>query len=139
LPGAIAERVGWPLIARLPWTHNRFEVAQSLTKLRIPVLFIVSRQDGLVPYADSRRAARYAHLCRWLEVDGLQHDGLLAAVAQDGRLSHALASLVPKGVIPAVARRAESRDRPERQRVRRSRISRYAAFKDDVEHSWARN
>lgn len=97
LPGAIAEHLGWPLIERLPWTRNRFEVAENLTKLRVPVLFIVSREDGLVPYADSRRAARYAHLCRWLEVDGLRHDGLLAAIAQDGRLSRALATLVPKG------------------------------------------
>ena len=97
LPGAIADRTGWPLIEWLPWTRNRFEVAESLTTLRVPVLFIVSRQDGLVPYANSRRASHHAHLSRWLEADGIQHDGLLAAVARDGRLSGALLTLVPKG------------------------------------------
>jgi hypothetical protein len=97
LPGAMADRLGWPLLERLPWRHNRFEVAESLNRLHAPVLFIVSRQDGLVPYANSRRAARSARRPRWLEVDGLRHDGLLAAVARDGRLSRALATLVPKG------------------------------------------
>lgn len=96
LPGAIADYVGLPLLERLPWRQNRFEVAEGLTKLDVPVLLIVSRQDGLVPYANSRRAAQYARRGRWLEVDGLRHDGLLAATAQDGRLSRALAKLVPK-------------------------------------------
>ncbi len=95
LPGAIADRTGWRFIELMPWTRNRFEVADSLTKLRIPALFIVSRQDGLVPYANSERASHYARLRRWLEVDGVQHDGLLAAVAEDGRLSAALWALVP--------------------------------------------
>ncbi len=97
LPGAIADDLGLALIERLPWTHNRFEVAESLAKLRVPVLFVVSRQDGLVPYANSRRAARYARFPRWLAVDGLRHNGLLAASARDGRLSRALATLVPPG------------------------------------------
>jgi hypothetical protein len=69
LPGAMADYIGWPLMERLPWTHNRFDVAGSLRKLHVPVLFIASRQDGLVPYANSRRAARYARRHRWFDVD----------------------------------------------------------------------
>lgn len=97
LPDAIADRVGWRAISRLPWRRNRYEVADSLAKLRAPVLFIVSRQDGLVPYANSCRAWRSARIRRWLEADGYRHDGLLAAVARDGRLSQALWALVPQG------------------------------------------
>jgi pimeloyl-ACP methyl ester carboxylesterase len=95
LPGAIADRTGWRFVERAPWPRNRFDVADSLTRLRIPALFIVSRQDGLVPYANSARAFRYARRGRWLEVDGVKHEGLLAAVAEDGRLSAALRALVP--------------------------------------------
>ena len=97
LPEAIADRTGWRFVERLPWTCNRFEVADSLTRLRVPVLFIVSRQDGLVPYANSERASQRARLRRVLQADGLQHDGLLEAVADDGRLSASLLTLIPKG------------------------------------------
>ena len=97
LPGAIADRTGLRFIERLPWARNRFEVADRLAKLTVPALFIVSRQDGLVPYANSERVSRHARLARWLEVDGVRHDGLLAAVADDGRLSAALWALAPNG------------------------------------------
>ena len=97
LPGAIADRTGWRFIEGLPWPRNRFEVADSLTKLAAPALFIVSRQDGLVPYANSERVSHRARFRRWLEVDGARHDGLLAAVADDGRLSAALWALAPTG------------------------------------------
>jgi pimeloyl-ACP methyl ester carboxylesterase len=100
LPDAIADRTGVGIIRHLPWPRNRFEVADSLANLRAPVLFIVSRQDGLVPYANSDRASQHARVGRWLEADGLGHDGLLAAVARDGRLSRALGELVPQGRRP---------------------------------------
>jgi pimeloyl-ACP methyl ester carboxylesterase len=95
LPDAIADRTGVGIIRQLPWPRNRFEVADSLVRTRAPVLFIVSRQDGLVPYANSYRASQHARFGRWLEAGGLGHDGLLAAVARDGRLSQALRELVP--------------------------------------------
>jgi len=59
----------------------------------VPVLFIVSRDDGLVPYDNSRKLAASVSDARWLEADGYRHDGLLAAAAKTGRLSHALKAL----------------------------------------------
>jgi pimeloyl-ACP methyl ester carboxylesterase len=97
LPEAIDDHLGWTAISKLPWPRNRFDVATSVAAISAPVLFIVSRQDGLVPYDNSLRLARRAQHVRWLEADGLHHDGLLTGVARNGRLSTALRALLNGG------------------------------------------
>jgi len=94
LPEAIDDDLGWTAFRTLPWPRNRFDVASSVAVISVPVLFIVSRQDGLVPYENSLRLARRTHNVRWLETDDLRHDGLLAGVARSGRLSIGLRYLV---------------------------------------------
>ena len=93
LPGAMADRFAWARL--LPWSKNRFEVQASVRTLHVPVLLIVSRDDGLVPYANSRRLAASAAHPLWLEVSGQRHDGLLTAVSASGRLSQALKASLP--------------------------------------------
>lgn len=90
LPGALADSVPWLPTHLLPWSQNRFEVKASIRTLRVPVLFVISRDDGIVPYANSRRLAAAARDVRWLELDGQRHNGLLAAASASGRLSQAL-------------------------------------------------
>jgi len=90
LPGALADRLHLQWLRYLPWPHNRFDVEASTRRLHVPVLFVVSRDDGLVPYDNSRKLAASVRDARWLEADGQRHDGLLAAVSKSGRLSQAL-------------------------------------------------
>jgi pimeloyl-ACP methyl ester carboxylesterase len=97
LPEAIDDHLGWTAFRRLPWPRNRFDVAGSVAVISAPVLFIVSRRDGLVPYENSLRLARRAHHARWLEVDGLRHEGLLTGVALSGQLSTGLRALAKGG------------------------------------------
>jgi pimeloyl-ACP methyl ester carboxylesterase len=94
LPGALADRLHLAWLRYLPWPRNRFDVEASARRLHVPVLLVVSRDDGLVPYDNSRKVAASVRDARWLEVDGQRHDGLLAAVAKTGRLSQALKALV---------------------------------------------
>jgi fermentation-respiration switch protein FrsA (DUF1100 family) len=97
LPEAIDDHLGWTAISKLPWPRNRFDVATSVARVSAPILFIVSRQDGLVPYDNSLRLAQRTRHVRWLEADGLHHDGLLAGVALSGGLSTALHTLANGG------------------------------------------
>lgn len=93
LPGALADRLHLDGLRYMPWPRNRFDVEASIRRLHVPVLFIVSRDDGLVPYDNSRKLAASVSDARWLEADRYRHDGLLAAVAKTGRLSQALKAL----------------------------------------------
>jgi pimeloyl-ACP methyl ester carboxylesterase len=97
LPGAMADRLGWPPLQFIPWPRNRFDVRPSIRALRAPVIFVVSRDDGLVPYVNSRRIAADALHPHWLEVGGQRHDGLLEEVTRTGRLSQALKALFAEG------------------------------------------
>lgn len=90
LPEAMADRLPWAPVRLLPWPHNRFEVQASVRQLHVPVLFVVSRDDGLVPYVNSQQLAASARQPHWLEADGQRHEGLLAAASRTGRLSQAL-------------------------------------------------
>lgn len=94
LPEALADRLPWIPVRLIPWRQNRFGVEPSVRSLHAPVLFVVSPEDGLVPYANSRRLAKAARDGHWLEVQGQKHDGLLAAASQTGRLSPALEALL---------------------------------------------
>ncbi len=96
LPGALADRSHLDWLRHMPWPRNRFDVEASARRLQVPVLLVVSRDDGLVPYDNSRKVAASVRDARWLEVDGQRHDGLLAAVAKTGRLSQALKALFSK-------------------------------------------
>jgi pimeloyl-ACP methyl ester carboxylesterase len=93
LPDALADHMPLLPVRFLPWTRNRFDVEPSIRTLRSPVLLVASRDDGLVPYTNSKRLAAAARNSRWLEIDGERHDGLLAAASASGRLSQALSSL----------------------------------------------
>ena len=100
LPGAVADRFPWAPVRLLPWPQNRFEVQASVRTLPIPVLLIVSRDDGLAPYSNSRRLAASARHPRWLELNRQRHDGLLTAVSRSGRLSQALRASLPSARSP---------------------------------------
>jgi fermentation-respiration switch protein FrsA (DUF1100 family) len=98
LPEAAAERVPWLPLGLLHWSRSRYEVAGGLAAVRAPVLLVASRADGLVPMANSRALGRAAPgPVRWLIDDRLPHNGLLAGVAGDGRLSAALKALPASG------------------------------------------
>ncbi|MDB5691584.1 MAG: hypothetical protein JWO81_647 [Alphaproteobacteria bacterium] len=98
LPEAAAERLPWLPLRMLHWSRNRYDVAASLRSVRAPLLFIASRRDGLVPMANSLKLGRTSPgRVRWLIDDRLPHDGLLAGVAADGRLSKALKGLLADG------------------------------------------
>jgi uncharacterized protein len=55
LPDALADRLPWLPFRSLAWTRGRYEVAASLSALRVPLLLIASRADGLVPLANARK------------------------------------------------------------------------------------
>jgi pimeloyl-ACP methyl ester carboxylesterase len=93
LPGALVDRSHLDWLRYLPWPRNRFEVEASTRRLHVPVLLVVSRDDGLVPYENSRKVAASVRDARWLEANGYRHDGLMAAVSRTGRLSQALKAL----------------------------------------------
>lgn len=87
LPDALAERLPWLPLRFVPWTYNRFDVATYLVRFRGPTLLIVSDDDGLVPLANARRLQAEKPASRWLDASPLRHDGMLRAVAEDGRLA----------------------------------------------------
>jgi hypothetical protein len=87
LPDALAERLPRLPPRLVPWTHNRFDVAAYLVRFRGASLLIVSEGDGLVPLANERRLQAEDPASRWLGAPPLRHDGMLRAVAEDGRLA----------------------------------------------------
>jgi pimeloyl-ACP methyl ester carboxylesterase len=93
LPDALAERLFWLPIRLVPWTRNRFDVASSLARFSGPTLLIASRVDGVVPIGNAERVRRIAARAQWLDVSPLHHNGLLQAIADDGRLVEAIRAL----------------------------------------------
>jgi len=97
LPGAIADHIGWPPFRVLPWPNNRFDVGLPLSHVTVPVAFIVSKTDGLVPLENARHLAAMSPTpVRWFEDDHAEQNGLLAPVAASGVLRRALDSVIEK-------------------------------------------
>lgn len=94
LPDALAERLPWLPVRLLPWVQNRFDVSESLRRFRGPTLLFASGADGFVPIGNARRLQGVAARSRWIDASPLHHDGMLQAIAQDGRLTSAVRSLI---------------------------------------------
>jgi pimeloyl-ACP methyl ester carboxylesterase len=94
LPEALAERLPWLPVHLMPWTRNRFDVEAYLVRFRGPTLLIVSKNDGLVPLENARRLQTAKPDVHWLDVSPLRHDGMLQAVAEDGRLGTGIRTLL---------------------------------------------
>jgi len=97
LPDALAERLPWLPVRLLPWTRNRFDVAASLPRFGGPTLFVVSENDGIVPIRNARRLQAIIPRPYWLDASPLRHNGMLEAVAEDGRLTKAIRRLLHDG------------------------------------------
>jgi fermentation-respiration switch protein FrsA (DUF1100 family) len=88
LPEAAAERLPWLPLRLIPWRHSRFDVAEHLARVSAPVLLIATQADELVPFSNSLKVRGLtAHSPAWIEDRHLTHNGLLAAIARDGRLT----------------------------------------------------
>jgi acetyl esterase/lipase len=96
LPDALADALPWLPLRRLDWHRNRFDVRAALRHYRGPLLLVASRADGLVPNANVERLRADVPCAAWLDASPLRHDGLLQAIARDGRLTAALRKLVAK-------------------------------------------
>lgn len=94
LPDAMAERLPWLPVHLVPWTRNRFDVGAYLVRFRGPTVLITSKDDGMVPLKNARRLQADKPDVRWLDVSPLRHDGMLQAVAEDGRLGRAIRALL---------------------------------------------
>jgi pimeloyl-ACP methyl ester carboxylesterase len=100
LPEAASARFRWLPLGVIPWQHNRFEVADYLRQVSVPVMLVSSRADELVPFANAvklRAVTRSLPIC--IDDERLPHNGLLVAVALDGRLADGirrLAAMPPK-------------------------------------------
>jgi len=97
LPDALAERLPWLPLRLVPWTRNRFDVERYLVRFRGPTMLIASKDDGLVPLANARRLQADKPDVLWFEASPLRHDGMLQAVAEDGRLTKAIIILLRPG------------------------------------------
>lgn len=98
LPEAAADRFGLLVLPQAPWPVNRFDVGSSLRRVEAPVVFVASRNDGLVSIETTRKAAALLRSPPlWLEDDRLKHDGMLAAVTADGRLTATLRRIAGAG------------------------------------------
>lgn len=106
LPDALAERLPWLPVRLLPWGRNRFDVENRLRSFDGPILLVASKNDGMVPADNSRKLQTANPALHWLDVSPLQHDGMLEAIAKDGRLTNAIRALIPSA--PS-ASRASSR------------------------------
>jgi pimeloyl-ACP methyl ester carboxylesterase len=104
LPEALGERLPWLPVQAVPWTRNRFDVAASLARFRGPSLLVASDADGLVPAANARRLRTALPRAQWLDATPLRHDGLLQAIAEDGRLTAAIRALAARRENSATAR-----------------------------------
>lgn len=94
LPDALAERVPWLPVELIPWTRNCFDVEANFVRFRGPTMLIASKNDGLVPLANARRLQAVKSGVQWLDASPLRHDGMLRAVAEDGRLGKAIHTLL---------------------------------------------
>jgi len=95
LPDALAERLPWVPVRLVPWTQNRFDVANNLKRFKGPTLLIASKDDGIIPIANARRLQEGSPQMKWLDASPLQHDGMLHALADDGRLAAAIRAVYP--------------------------------------------
>lgn len=57
-------------------------------------MLVTSKDDGLVPLANARKLQARKHDVQWLDASPLRHDGMLQAVAEDGRLGKAIHTLL---------------------------------------------
>ena len=89
--------------ARWPdWQHNRFEVQGRVNRSGVPLVVTASRADEQVPYRESRALFDAApEPKRWVEVDGLGHNGLLQSAAIQEQLAPRLREIVPCPLSPA--------------------------------------
>jgi pimeloyl-ACP methyl ester carboxylesterase len=94
LPDAIGERLPWLPVRLLPWMRNRFDVSDGLRLFSGPTLLVASEADGLVPIGNARQLQNLAPRALWLDASPLHHDGMLRSLADDGRLTEAIGSLV---------------------------------------------
>jgi pimeloyl-ACP methyl ester carboxylesterase len=91
LPEAAFDKWPWLPVSTLLWPSNRFEAGSRLDRVSAPLLLIASRGDETVPIAHSRRVRELAHgRAHWIEDRSAPHDGLLAKVAADWRLTRGL-------------------------------------------------
>jgi len=94
MPDALAQRLPWLPIRILPWTRNRFDVDGNVKQFKGPTLLIVSETDGMVPLDNAKRLRNSAPGSKWLDTSPLRHDGMLQAIANDGRLTKAIDSMI---------------------------------------------
>ena len=98
LPEAAADRLPWLGVGILPWPDNRFDVAASMRRVSAPVLLAASKTDEVVPFRNALKLRSLApRPLLWLEDDRLPHDGLLASIAADGRLTAGIRALRSRG------------------------------------------
>lgn len=96
-PGTVRHRLpswipeGWP-----DWQRNRFDVEAKTIRSGEPLVVAVSRADRQILYSESRALYDVAPgPKRWIEVDGLGHNGLLQSSILQERLTPALQELLP--------------------------------------------
>lgn len=97
LPDALAERLPWFPVQLVPWSRNRFDVQTSLARFKGPALLIASKDDGLVPIGNARRLRQSDARLKWIDASPLRHEGMLQAVASDGRFAEAISALLLVG------------------------------------------
>ncbi len=117
LPGALADRLPWLPLELAPWTRNRFDLKQSLLRFQGPTLLVASDEDGLVPIQNARRLRDVSPHAQWLDATPLRHDGMLAAITADGRLTKAIRRLAPAG-----AARPHENGRPQLDRAPKAQL-----------------
>ncbi len=93
LPDALAERLPWLPVRLGPWTRNLFDVEADFVRFRGPTMLVASKDDGLVPVANALRLRAKRPDVQWLDATPLRHDGMLQAIAEDGRLGKAIHTL----------------------------------------------
>lgn len=94
LPDALAERLPWLRLKLVPWTRNVFNVEANFVRFRGPAMLVASKDDVLVPVANSLRLRAKRPDVQWLDATTLRHDGMLQAFAEDGRLGKAIHTLL---------------------------------------------
>jgi len=101
LPQALGERLPWLPVQLVDWGRNRFDVASELRHFNGPALLIASGADGFVPIENVRKLKSEVPRSQWLDASPLKHDGMLDALARDGRLTHAVRNLISPSTAPS--------------------------------------